>query len=102
ERRVAVAYQDSRYSEHQKTHQGSQLSGETITLTGHNQVNIQGAALAAEKAIDIQGDNGVSITADKDIYQSDSTVGSRGGAYYNHHQENHETVRGTDIDAGET
>ncbi|EGO63461.1 hemagglutinin repeat-containing protein, partial [Acetonema longum] len=55
ERRVAVAYQGSSYSEYVNIHQGSQLSGETITITGKNQVNIQGAAVAAEKTIEIQG-----------------------------------------------
>ncbi|WP_156318975.1 hypothetical protein [Propionispora sp. 2/2-37] len=53
-----------------------------MILSGDN-VTIKGSTVAATVAANITAVNGVNITAEKDLSQTDASVGKRGGYYFN-------------------
>ncbi|SHI83662.1 two-partner secretion domain-containing protein [Propionispora hippei] len=99
EKHVAVSYAKSSAEENDVTHIGSSLGGTNVTISGQN-INIKGSGVAASDTIQLTATHDVNITAEKDLAQTDASVGQRGGYYFNRQQNTDETVAGSSIAAG--
>ncbi|CUH94301.1 hypothetical protein P22_0367 [Propionispora sp. 2/2-37] len=99
EKRVAVAYRKSSASLYDKTYAGSRVTGQKITVKSDS-VAVKGTAIKAADSVKIDAEHGVKLTAEKNLSESDITVGKRGGTYFGRRQENHESVAGSSIEAG--
>ena len=96
EKHVAVANQGSAEI-HSVQHQQSVIAGDNINMNAGNELNLSGAITSAEKDTVLTAGKDVNINAVKDLYSEESTVGSKGGSYYNHNRQVDETVKGTNI-----
>ncbi|SEP27465.1 two-partner secretion domain-containing protein [Propionispora vibrioides] len=99
EKHVAVSYAKSSAEENDVAHIGSSLGGTNVTISGQN-INIKGSGVAASDTIQLTATHDVNITAEKDLTQTDASVGQRGGYYFNRQQNTDETVAGSSIAAG--
>lgn len=96
EKHVAVANQGSAEI-HSVQHQQSVIAGDNINMNAGNELNLSGAITSAEKDTVLTAGKDININAVKDLYSEESTVGSKGGSYYNHNRQVDETVKGTNI-----
>ncbi len=101
EKHVAVAYGSSSAEIHSVENRQSVLAGKNIKLNAGENVSVSGGVLSAAKNAEINADGDVDITAVKDLYSEESEVGHRGGSNYYHDRTVDETVKGTNIAAGE-
>ena len=101
EKHVAVAYGSSSAEIHSVEQQQSLLAGENISINAGENVNVSGGVLSAAQNAEINAGGDVNINAVKDIYSEESSVGSRGGSYYDRLKIVDESVKGTNLAAGE-
>ncbi len=99
EKHVAVTYGKSSAEENTTKSVSSTLTGQNITINGDN-VNIKGSNVAADEAVTITGKTNVNITAEKDLAETDASVGNRGGEYFNRQKDSNETIASSSITAG--
>ena len=95
EKRVAVA----NVEQYDKVHMGSVVVGGDVSMTAQD-ITIRGSNLGAEDSLTLRAENTINILADKDISNSDITIGKKSGSYYDHQMDNHEYVVGSNLAAG--
>ena len=95
EKRVAVA----NVEQYDKVHMGSVVVGGDVSMTAQD-ITIQGSNVGAEDSLTLRAENTINILADKDISNSDITIGKKSGSYYDHQMDNHEYVVGSNLAAG--
>ena len=96
EKHVAVTNNKSYAEIHSVENQQSVLSGEDVNINAKNNVNLKGTLIDSDNA-NISAGNDVNISAVKDFSSEESTVGEKGGSYYNHNKKADEVVKGTNI-----
>ena len=101
EKHTAVAYGSSAAEIHSVENRQSVLAGENVTINAGENISVSGGVLSAAQNAEINAGGDVNLNAVKDLYSEESEVGRRGGSYYNHNKQVDETVKGTNIAAGE-
>jgi len=101
EKHVAVTYPKSSASIDTVTHQQSVIGGSNITIDAGQDINLSGALTAAQEKTTITAGRDITISAVKDLDSLDSSVGRRGGSYFNREKTVDETVVGTQLGGGQ-
>ncbi len=86
---------------HSIENQQAVLVGKNIELNAGADVTSTGGVFSAGENLQIDAGGDVALNAAKDLYSEETTIGSRGGSYYNHNRQVDETVVGTELASGQ-
>ena len=102
EKHVAVTFSDSAAAIHERKYTEAEASAKNLSLSAGNTITLSGASLKADNKAELTAGKDIRLTAEKDLYAEDASVGKRKGSYYQRLKTEDEAVKGTLISsAGE-
>ena len=102
EKHVAVTFSDSAAEIHERKYTEAEVSAKNLSLIAGNTITLSGASIKADDKADMTAGKDIRLTAEKDLYAEDASVGKRKGSYYQRLKTEDEAVKGTLISsAGE-
>ena len=102
EKHVAVTFSDSAAEIHERKYTEAEVSAKNFSLIAGNTITLSGASIKADDKADMTAGKDIRLTAEKDLYAEDASVGKRKGSYYQRLKTEDEAVKGTLISsAGE-
>jgi filamentous hemagglutinin len=87
---------------HERKYTEAEASAKYLSLSAGNTITLSGASLKADDKAELTAGKDIRLTAEKDLYAEDASVGKRKGSYYQRLKTEDEAVKGTLISsAGE-
>lgn len=84
---------------HERKYTEAEASAKYLSLSAGNTITLSGASLKADDKAELTAGKDIRLTAEKDLYAEDASVGKRKGSYYQRLKTADEAVKGTLISA---